>query len=571
MRKLFNTVRGRYGLTISITLILSFVLLSIISLRVVIYTVENRGRAYMASGVEVISSNLEQEYTNALQITQQMVPEGILGQKLIEIIKANDMYEKYEAQSEYKRILNAITFVSSQPELCMYWNIDTGERYSSNFNIKTGFEPDSNEHIISETKAIAYHAPHTSQAYGSGSEVISVARKVDLFNDMHLLAYVEVRTSCLDILYSLSENAGGRYSLYFVDKEGKVGFTSDTSEPKIDKINIADLSNQFGRLEDIVWSSKKISAGFYCVLVQAKEEFYYSVTQWLIGLIIANMAIIAIDILAIYSFKYLVLKKMEKVISAIDAVDEKTLEIADVKTDLEEYDILLDRFSLLLGRIRLLINELSEKEKEKNKFELETLYYRINPHFLLNSLNSVYWCARIQKQNEISSIVYALTVILRYSLGKTDNEPTLRSEIDVVKCYIKVESHRHTFDVVYDIDEGSYLDMKTPKLILQPIVENSINHGMGVEGHLIIHAHEIDDGAIICVEDDGIGIPDELLEKLNTKEGIKNSAGIGLRYVNDMLENFYEGSSTLLFGKSKMGGTIVTVTLHREDNLGEEK
>jgi len=561
LKKTRNTVRGRFVLINTTAILLCFLLLAAVSLYVVYYTIENRGKSYMASGVDMICSQMEHEYQNALQISQQMLPQGAVGQALLKIMRSATPYEKYEAEDEFTRLFSVITFVTSQPELSMYYDPQSGSMYKGNTRPKASFDK-SQLATLFETSAITYQPIHQSQSYISNYDVLSISREAKFLNDLKLLIYVEVRTNALKILENLSINRESNYELYLTDKSGSIRFATDGGA---EELSLENLSDGFGRSGKHVYFAKKAAFGFYCVLVEEAADFYDGMFPWLIGIIAVMAAIIVILLSSVLIFNRIILAKLKKLMVAIGSIREDTLVLTGEKTGLMEFDLLTDKFSELLARIRRLISDLSLKEQERTQLELENLYFRINPHFLKNSLNAVYWIARMRKQSEISEIVHSLIEILSYTLGKSGNESTIRTEIEAAKAYITVEKHRHDFEVEYDIENGAYLDAASPRLILQPLAENAIGHGLNVGGKLILRVRPTDQGAIVRVEDDGCGISPELLEKLNESGGIRQNAGIGLKYVENMLRSFYGESAKITFESREGEGTAVSLLLEKTD------
>lgn len=118
--------------------------------------------------------------------------------------------------------------------------------------------------------------------------------------------------------------------------------------------------------------------------------------------------------------------------------------------------------------------------------EYEKLVYQINPHFLLNVLNSIQWMAQMSHQKDIGEYTGALKKLLSYNLGKEGRETTLRKEIEMVKKYIFLQQKRYDFEVDISVEEGEYLNVPTVRMMLQPLVENAIRYGLGEEGKIAI-------------------------------------------------------------------------------------
>lgn len=227
-----------------------------------------------------------------------------------------------------------------------------------------------------------------------------------------------------------------------------------------------------------------------------------------------------------------------------------------------------------------LISNMVEKEKSIQKIEFEKLLYQINPHFLLNTLNSIQWMAQMSHQREISEFVQRLKKLLSYNLGKEGRQTTLRMELEIVKEYIALQQMRYDFIIEMNIEDGSYLDQPTVRMLFQPLVENAIRYGLGDDEKISIQVFEdvARHLAVVTISDSGKGLNQEEIDEINQPFDYdwgywKNeNRGIGLRYVKAMLESFYDGQTSLFVNSKKGFGTRITILLPvREPEEKKEK
>lgn len=214
------------------------------------------------------------------------------------------------------------------------------------------------------------------------------------------------------------------------------------------------------------------------------------------------------------------------------------------------------------------INELIERnniEKEKQRrAELAALQAQINPHFIYNALDAIAWYAKIEKQNYLADMVYELATFFRISLHKGESIIKVSEEISHVESYIAIEQMRFpgVFEVEYKIQED-LLDEKMIKIILQPIVENSIKHGfenMDSGGKINITGYKNENGDIIFeVEDNGHGMD------FNPLYAEKNKRGYGICNVNERIRLEYGEKYGLSYNSIPGEGTIVKVKLKKID------
>ena len=175
-----------------------------------------------------------------------------------------------------------------------------------------------------------------------------------------------------------------------------------------------------------------------------------------------------------------------------------------------EVKILTDSYNELIRHINDLLNKLKIEEREKQAIKFKMLLAQLNPHFLLNTLNTVKWIAIRNNQSDISDICISLGKIMETSLDSKSNLITLKEEIELVHSYIHIQKFRYqdTFDIKIKIEDDLH-DVLVPKMSIQMLVENSINHGFySVEGRwrIVIRAYSISEAFFhLEVEDNGIG------------------------------------------------------------------
>jgi len=234
----------------------------------------------------------------------------------------------------------------------------------------------------------------------------------------------------------------------------------------------------------------------------------------------------------------------------------------------DEISYLTEQFEIMAKRIGKLTDEVLEERSRFHAQQLYSLLSQINPHFLYNTLDIVNWMAREKNIPEISEIVKSLSEMMRYSLKRDNGFVCLSDEIDYVKKYLYIQSCRfvdkfvETFDIPIE-----YGCVEIPKLILQPIVENSILHGfksLKRVGHITISVRKDNAILIMSVSDDGNGMEQEkidaLLHETNAPEG-EPYHGIGVWNVNRRIKLLYGDEYGLLYKSSSGSGTVCEIHL----------
>ncbi|MBA2132153.1 cache domain-containing sensor histidine kinase [Capillibacterium thermochitinicola] len=255
---------------------------------------------------------------------------------------------------------------------------------------------------------------------------------------------------------------------------------------------------------------------------------------------------------------------MFKIMNVIKRVEEGDLQArATVKTN-DEIGQLGDSLNKMIAKMQILIDKLVKEEQEKKELELEALQAQINPHFLYNTLNTIKWMAKIQGNQSVSKAITALIKLLRISTNLGRNMISLREELDYVKDYMVIQNLRFNkaINIEYIVDE-SCLDLIVPKLILQPIVENSIIHGMeNEELQIVLKIYKNGHQLLIAISDNGPGIKEEILENIFEAASDRNKfSKVGLNNVNQRIK-LYCGNEYGLDIKTELGqGTTVILKL----------
>lgn len=257
-----------------------------------------------------------------------------------------------------------------------------------------------------------------------------------------------------------------------------------------------------------------------------------------------NFALIGI-IFSIWLAYYLsktVTKPLYKLIYLMKEVEKGNLEVRFDPKYNDDIGIFGKRFNRMLEKLKVSIQENYEKQVRMKDSELKALRAQINPHFLYNTLETVNWLARLEGVNDISKIVVSLSEIMKYSVRKGEDFVTIEQDVKQLKNYLTIQEFRYRdkFDVHLQVDD-SVLNQKIPALLLQPIVENAIVHGLEnkiSKGIIQIAITKEQENIHIVVQDNGIGMDEETLSLVNReiKEGIEfDDLGIGIENVRKRL------------------------------------
>lgn len=221
----------------------------------------------------------------------------------------------------------------------------------------------------------------------------------------------------------------------------------------------------------------------------------------------------------------------------------------------------------MVEKLRQLTDDVVREQEEKRKSELDALQSQINPHFLYNTLDSIMWMVESEQYEDAISMVNALANLFRISLSKGKNIITVGEELSHAKNYLEIQKYRYKnkFDTFFHIEEGIE-QYKTIKLIVQPLVENAIYYGMEAmygDGEIHIRAYTEGEELYIAVEDNGLGMPEEVVDGLLTDDSRIRSrgSGIGLRNVHQRIQLYFGAGYGLEIESEPDEGTVVRIHL----------
>lgn len=229
-------------------------------------------------------------------------------------------------------------------------------------------------------------------------------------------------------------------------------------------------------------------------------------------------------------------------------------------------------FNQMAEQISDLVKRIKTEEDQRRRRELQTMIYQINPHFLYNTLDSVSILARRNKDAQVADIVTNLSRLFRLGLHQGRECVTVRDELSHVTYYLKIQKIRFEEYLDWKIEAPpEVLDYKTMKFILQPIVENAINHGIrakGVPGYVGVSVRETEEDIIFTVSDTGNGMSPDAVEILRERIDRKTideqqEQGFGLWNVNQRVKLYYGEAYGITIESVREKGTNVSVRIHK--------
>jgi two-component system sensor histidine kinase YesM len=381
-----------------------------------------------------------------------------------------------------------------------------------------------------------------------------------------------------DMLNNLS--LGEKGYMFIVDSEGNIIYhpqneliNSGIKDEDIDFIlgsqdgYISTIEND--RTKNYIVATSEYS-GWKIVGTVYEDEVnkYKFITKQIFSIMIGLSLALAILVSLIISRKFL--HPIKDLLKGMNQFKNGNLDtIIQVKHG-NEIGELADEFNDMTVEIKKLVEENKKTENSKRKYELKALQSQINPHFLYNTLDSIVWMAEAGINEDVVEMTSSLSKLFRISINRGSEFITIAQELEHIESYLKIQKLRYGSKIDYDIKvQEELLQYSIIKIIIQPIVENAIYHGiktMQGPGFINIEVKDVNNKICIIVEDNGVGMEEEkcklLLEDNSVNETKKT--GIGVRNVDQRIKLYYGEEYGIEIESEIFEGTIVTIWLPKE-------
>ncbi|HIW31156.1 MAG TPA: histidine kinase, partial [Candidatus Paenibacillus intestinavium] len=532
------TFKKRIIAILIVSMLIPFICLGWISLYTINSILTNKVESSIQSNLKQEILGLENTLNNLNHVSQQLAF-GVNNNRLLEqLYYEQDPFIKSRHRNDLKGDLNVLTFSNPNVGLTFYY-FENNQQYDfENFPVRENFNP--GELPIMETyPEITYFGPHQSNNRSNNSFVFSTMRKVNVTHD-NIYVYIETGFNTTKSIFEPEDDIKKSRQLLILNNNGEITYSQNEALFPVNSVfPFSDGKESSGIIEQYIWHKEVSNQGWSIVSIFPKGEMNQEKNQWYVQISISFL-IFGIAVMIIGTFlSRMVYKPLEKFNSEI-----KTLINSNVKdnTDLiniPEFDYLLFKTREMKKKIWELYGQIEQKEKRRTDLEVEKLLYQINPHFLMNTLDTVHWLAMMNGQGDIDKLVLSLNKLLQYNLGKMGDATTIGGEIEALKEYLQLQRIRYDFqfDVDIDVDDDA-MSLAIPRFILQPIVENALYHGVSDEGYIHVDIR-LGDKLDITIQDNGSGMSEQKLDQLMNDDSMdsqKVGMGIGMKYVIRILE-----------------------------------
>ena len=439
-------------------------------------------------------------------------------------------------------------------------------------------------YTLEKTENLHFSTPHVQYIFDTGGSqyrwVISLSRAVEITQGPHTeqgVLLIDIRYNSLEQLFDGVNLGNGGY-MYLISSEGEIIY-----HPKAQLIdsgqemenNREAASYRDGNYTEIFQGNRRVVTvktvgytGWKIVGVSPQDIMSLNAikTKILMVFIIAFVLFILTIVNSYISSKITdPIKELERSVNEIEAGNLETevyiggsYEIRHLGSSVQD----------MAGRIRKLMDDIVAEHESKRKSEFDTLQSQINPHFLYNTLDIIVWMIENEKQSEAVKAVTALARFFRISLSKGKNIIPVRDELEHVRSYLMIQHMRYKNKFTYEIRaEEEVLDLASLKLMLQPLVENAIYHGMEFmdgDGEILVKAWREEGKLFMSVSDNGLGMTEEQVSRLFADTDhvpSRRGSGIGVKNVNERIRLYFGQDFGLSIRSEPDEGTTVTACL----------
>lgn len=399
----------------------------------------------------------------------------------------------------------------------------------------------------------------------------------------------------IDDIFDLFQNVnlGDGSGICLIDAQDSVQYSTVTEESFQNDMNALIQDRDFSQKSSFISTlgGKKYIISVYPMTDSMLSTAAYiplsNVTNMLFPLLFSMLGSILL-LMAIFSFISIKISDrltapivtLTQHMSSLDIYLKKELPTVN---GTKEINILFATFQDMIKHINFLLEENKRENSLKRKAELSALQAQINPHFLYNTLDSINALAILNNEKDISKMTTALGQLLRHSFNNPSEYQTLEMEFEHVKAYIAIQKIRYEdhFHAEFHLD-NSIKNFPVIRLIIQPLVENCIYHGLELKtepGQILVSAFDSDHYVIIEITDNGIGVSAEeeknIQQKLASAIEPGSDCSVGIYNVNKRLRLYYGKNAFMTFMSSLNKGTQVTLhipkreeTFYVENNIG---
>lgn len=602
MKKLLDRLNFLKHASIQSKIIISFSVLIVITLATIGFAaVFKYSQTLQKSTTEYNSQILDQVikninfYINEMDSVSAISNYNYYIQKYLKSPPASDDVERFKDANRITELLDNIIntrqdivsiFIFGNNNSIISNNMNSGVNRSYNFAKQTWYKAA----LENNGKPVVVSPHKQSYVLNSNKMVISLSRSINIYDQSDQLGVILIDLN-LKVLDDICRNVklGNSGYIFIVDSEGDVVYHPDYSymQRAADDMYIKNVFKADDSLiPDVLETDggsfiKKVDsgqmhvtykkfepAGWTIVGVTPYKSIMYEIYRIRSFILIIGL----LGLLGAFLMSYLISSMISKPVTRLQQLMKQAeggnLDVSIHFDSRDEIGSLSKSFNNMINKIKDLMHQVVVEQEDKRKTELKALQAQINPHFLYNTLDSIIWMAEMNK-DEVVIMADALAKLFRLSLSRGAEIIPVEQEVEHVRNYLIIQSMRYSDKFDYEIKvDADIMKHSTLKLLLQPLVENSIYHGIKnkrQKGHIEIRGRKAGDRMLLEVIDDGIGMEqakcEEILKHSSGGGSRKGFNGVGVKNVNDRIKLYYGDEYGLKYISSPGVGTTVEIWL----------
>jgi two-component system sensor histidine kinase YesM len=418
--------------------------------------------------------------------------------------------------------------------------------------------------------------------------VLPVARVLKDFETMENIGYILVNLNGRKIIDKIQQMKLGESGRFFVvNEEGRIMIDSDTS--RINKIVSNNelrshiTGNDFVEFEfkqgDVPYYGVKqrLSNGWLIVGIVPVHEITDKLDALHNNILMSFVAFTLVGILIGLVLANRVTLPIKQLTKQMRLVQQGDLTVRTNVHSNDELGLMSIQFNRMIVEINRLMDQVKLEQQQKKDAELRAVTHRINPHFLFNTLSTLRWLIKYDQSAKAYDGISALIRLLEANMGKKSNFITVAEELDIIEKYLAILELRYSKKFVLRVDLDPNAErFVIPRMLIQPLVENSIFHGIvpkGTDGEIHIEAVANEGAVIITVRDNGVGLlPDSEVTERTFEEAVcSGQTGIGLRHVYESIQLYYGRESEATLRSRPNEGTTARIVLCPKTNGRESE
>ncbi len=483
------------------------------------------------------------------------------------LIPYQETESPYARQTHYVELLDSVTMLTLANTdvslLYIYDELDQDFIYSS---FPVNKDRRNQAPVLYQNVAFSFCGPYQSQSNYNGNPVLILNRTETLSNGRSVVLSIE--SGFYSLLTPIKSAERKSAFLAITGSSGDLIYTTIPDKTAAEVYEILSGSRDYRSM------SKSMSQGWGVHIMIPNHVYRTDYYQSLSDILLCIVLIAAfVTLIAAYFWKsiYSPLRLFDRQLEFLLSDDNNS---GQMRSSIPEYDDLLRKIGSMQKEIQTMIRHIIAQEKDNSKMQIEKLRSQINPHFLLNTLNTVHWMALMNGQNEIDTITQSLAHLLSYNLDKDSVSTNLEKELRALAEYVQLQKVRYDFQFTVDRSEQKIeLNYPCPKFLLQPLVENALSHGYRPGMEIVVRIR-VNDSIHLTVSDTGTGMDTGTLARVNSlwpssaldvgmaaSNSDKKIArfGIGLSYVVNSMHDFFSDRCHFSIDSSENQGTTIQI------------